>query len=575
MKRIFFYIALFGLFSHSVFSQGKGFGSFDQEKLITDEAQSALKGEQAANTESMIIGDEVIPQYYYVGPGDVLTYANLSNSTTTQYIIISPENSINIPRIGSISVKNLTLSQVKDSIAFYVKKNLPDAIVDVNLHKPRKVMISVTGNLLNPGLFSLPASYRVSTALKSIEKLNSNEQKQPLVLYNLEYSQDNQRRIEKEYFGTGISYNLDYSSRYITSIYQDGRSSNVDLEGAKLTQIFELNPYIRENQLLIIPFTKNNFECISITGAVNRPAKIPFKAGDKASFLLKAGYGFTSEADLDNIKIIYPDNTEKALKYDTKTETIIEDFTLEAGCGIIVPIIKKKNIDKSGFISISGEVVKPGTYFIEPNKTKLKDIVHIAGGFSKEAYLPLAYIIRNDGKQTINKFDNNYYEFFKMSDLTLDDTTRLKFNLTNSLPVVSCNFSDCFVNNSESDNITLQDGDAIFVPKNPKMVYIFGYVKKPGYVPYEEGKTMEWYLKQAGGVTKGGKESRARIIRGINNSWVEGDKDVFVYAGDRIYVPTTPDLPPGVEAQNYSLIFTGVSTLVTVTYLILTLLKNN
>jgi len=159
------------------------------------------------------------------------------------------------------------------------------------------------------------------------------------------------------------------------------------------------------------------------------------------------------------------------------------------------------------------------------------------------------------------------------SDLFLEDTTRLKYNLISSKNIVSCSFSDLFVNNSEKDNVILLDGDAIIIPQNPRTVYIFGYVYKPGYLSYQEGKTLDWYIEQAGGITKGGRESRARIIRGTNNSWIDGDDDVFVYAGDKIYIPTSPDMPPGTDIQSYSLIFTGISTLVTVTYLILTLVN--
>ncbi len=575
MKKISIFILFLGLISANLLSQIKGFGSIDQEKLLQDEVQSSLKADQLSGNEAFIIGDEVEPKYYYVGPGDIISFMNLSTSVKTEYIVVSPEASIIIPRIGEISVKNLTLAQVKDSILFYTKRHNSNANVSISLYRPRKVMISVKGNLLNPGIFSLPASYRVSTALKSIEKLNSNEQKQPQVLYNLELSQDNIRKMEREYAGSGIGTELDYSSRFATVINKDGTYNNVDFEAAKINQEFELDPYIRENQQILVPYTKTGTEYISITGAVNRPARIPFKKGDKAEFLLKSGFGFTSVADMDNIKLMYPDNSEKILKYNPTTNTLEENYTLESGCGIIVPIIKTQKNVSSGFVSVSGEINKPGTYFIVPNKTKVKDIIDQAGGFTTDAYLPLAYIIRNDGKQTVNKFDNNFFELFKMSDLTLDDTMRLKYNISSRLPIVSCNFSDLYVNNSEADNVVLQDGDAVFVPKNPKMVYIFGFVKKPGYVPYSEAKTIEWYIEQAGGVTKGGKESRARIIRGINNSWIEGDDEVFVYAGDRIYIPTSPDLPPGVEAQNYSLIFTGVSTLVTVTYLILSLMKNN
>jgi len=183
-------------------------------------------------------------------------------------------------------------------------------------------------------------------------------------------------------------------------------------------------------------------------------------------------------------------------------------------------------------------------------------------------------VFRADGNNEVTKFDDSYQEFFRTSDLTMEDSTRVKNNIYYSLPIVSCNFADLFVNNSNEDNVKLKSGDLISVPKCPKTIYVFGYVNQPGYVDYEPGKTMEWYINRAGGVTKGGKQGRARIIRGNNNAWVEGDDNVFVFAGDRIFVPTAPDLPPGTEIQTYSMLISGVFALISIASLIFQMTKD-
>ena len=93
---------------------------FDMTKLMQ---QNAPSGSELLRTELLPSDNIVDPISYRVGPGDVLSIQILSGNATEQYLSITPENSLLIPRIGEVSLLGKTLSQAKDTI-IKVMKNL-------------------------------------------------------------------------------------------------------------------------------------------------------------------------------------------------------------------------------------------------------------------------------------------------------------------------------------------------------------------------------------------------------------------------------------------------------------------
>ena len=343
---------------------------------------------------------------------------------------------------------------------------------------------------------------------------------------------------------------------------------------AKVRNDVNFDPYISENDRIIIPFEDNTANYVSVGGAVMKPGVIPWKKGDLISDIYKMAGGASQDADLSQIVLKNAAGTSDNISV-SDSGTVINDKEIGAGSGISVGFkqISAVKGEALAFVTIKGEVAKPGIYEITPGTTRIKDVIEMAGGFTREAYLPLGTIMRDDGKAEISRTNSAYYDFFRTSDLTMNDSARVKNALGVVMPTVSCNMAELYTDTTGYSNVKMQNGDYVNIPKCPKTVYIFGYVKNPGYIDVQEGKTLDWYLQRAGGVSKGGKKARARIIRGNNGTWAANDKDTFVYAGDKIYVPTSPDLPPGTEIQTYSLIVTALISVISVTINILNYLK--
>lgn len=71
-------------------------------------------------------------------------------------------------------------------------------------------------------------------------------------------------------------------------------------------------------------------------------------------------------------------------------------------------------------------------------------------------------------------------------------------------------------------NIDLQDGDTIFVPK-AQTFYVNGQVKNPGSYVYEPGMTILQAISLAGGLTDRGSDRGIRVIRIVKGKRVEVD----------------------------------------------------
>ena len=546
----------------------KGENPFEIERQLQQEFSKTFGDELLRTGTAIPVGNAIFPEFYIIGPNDILSLSInpiLSYPLTLQ---VSPSSSVLIPRFGEISLANLTLKAAKDSIENFLKKRNPNITVELTLTKSRLSLISIKGNVIFPNTYVMPATFQVSSAVDYANKVNLNEISQTQYSIIRKYNEQNKDRFKT--FSEGKIMPISkYYSRNILLLRNDGTSINVDIEKSKVTNNPSYNPYIREGDEIIVPYEMNDYPQISIAGEVNRPITLPYKDGDSISTLLKFGYGFTSKADLNNVKL-YQGNQVINLKVDTQGNLLSPDAPIQAGAVIVVGNKHSKQSEQLGVISVYGEVNKPGVYLFETNKSKVKDIIEMAGGFTAEAYLPLARIYRfNKNDEYQMDISRLYNESFQYSNLTLEDTTRFLIDMHYPKNYVSCDFDLLFNKNDENNNVTLKAGDVIYVPKHPKQVYVFGQVKNPGYVEFVPNKPMEYYIEKAGGYADGAVKSRARIIRGRNLVWDKPGEGITVNAGDQVYVPRDPDIPVWLEIQKwgaYAAIVGAAAALINILY---------
>ncbi len=544
-----------------VYSQVAGVSSYDTKEMLQMEMDNQL-GSEGMSLEAMPVGNAINPDFYTLGPGDVISLQIFPIQNSPKSLTVSGDYSILLPRIGEVVLKGLTLNQLRDTINFLYKAKSSSSKAYVNLKEARKCIVSIKGNVLSPAIYTLPSSYQVSTAVAFANQLGKLAGVPIVAVEALVQVQEKQREADRLFSETGIPSKPLYWSRNVTLLRNDGTSVQIDLEKAILNNDIDNDPYVREGDQIIVPFDQQYFNQISISGAVSRPVVLPYKSGDKVSILLKFGYGLTDAADLDNIFLFMPESKKRVkLSIDRNLNLLSEDFEIEPGSTIIVGQTLSYKKSDYGTVSVKGFVNSPGNYLIKLGETRLRDIIEMSGGFTADAYLPLGRIIRRDYKQqSLSDPRQETYETMQYSDLKMDDTVRYYIDMKYKQPLVSTDFYEAFEKNSEIHNVLLYDGDVIEIPNNPGKVRVFGQVKNPGFVEFQPGKTMNWYVDRAGGFAEGSQPYRARIIRGRTQVWLEGTDEVFVYAGDQIYVPRVPDETTAVQLQRYAVYASIVAT---------------
>jgi polysaccharide export outer membrane protein len=100
------------------------------------------------------------------------------------------------------------------------------------------------------------------------------------------------------------------------------------------------------------------------------------------------------------------------------------------------------------------------------------------------------------------------------------------------------NLKDLQSGAAATQNVTLRDGDTVFVAR-AELTYVLGQVKNPGSYPIRSDTTVLQALSLAGGVTSTGAMNRTRVIRagGDGATEVKVKLTDIVQPGDTIMVP--------------------------------------
>lgn len=104
---------------------------------------------------------------------------------------------------------------------------------------------------------------------------------------------------------------------------------------------------------------------------------------------------------------------------------------------------------------------------------------------------------------------------------------------------ITVNLSDLMENGQLSQNLSIMNGDNIFIPKK-KVFYVTGEVKSPDAYTYMKGLTVIQALTKAGGFSSKAAPGRIRIIRSVDGKEQLLEKvnmDERVQPNDVIVVP--------------------------------------
>jgi protein involved in polysaccharide export with SLBB domain len=460
---------------------------------------------------------------YMLDVGDVLQIQLVGQNSDIDDFLISSDGSINIPDIGKIIVAGLSLNDTSELIKSKVNTAFIGTEAFISLSEIRDVNILVTGNAVNPGIYTLTGNSNILQALLA---------------------------------AGGIS---DFGSlREINLIRDEVVVETLDIYDLLIEGKYSIKKRLRSGDVVFVEARKN---IVTIDGAINRPAKYEALDGQKLISIISYANGINRIADLENISL------ERMVDGSLRTISVPNDSYFEA--------IDVQDGDSIYFreypyrqAKISGAVLKPGSYTMAAGQT-INDLIEKAGGYTENAYQFGAIYLNEDAKK-INELSKEilYQEFLDtiiaasqqgLGDLTpvVKLTEEIKNTAANGRVVIN------LLNDQSADLYNIKEGDELFVPERNNVVYVYGETSSEGAVMYSDNQDVEYFVEKSGGYKKFADNESIYILHPNGESQLYRSKrsvferspksEIKIYPGSIIFVPKALDesAPRRIAAQAY------------------------
>ncbi len=516
-----------------------------QKQLVTDlKPNFDLDKEALARKlrEGVLLDGPVNPANYYVGPGDLLQVDVVGKFSSSIPLTVNPEGFIALSGSGLVSVKGLTLKEVKEKLAEILGEKFLDSEISVSLLAPRLFSVYVGGIVDNPGNYYAAAVHRVDQVLYMANLSVKDQIEINMLKKQKEQTIANPSIIEYFNFYTPESQKKKMSLRNIRVLRENGDTLHADLMLFYATGNKKYNPLLTEGDRVVVPveFTENN--TVSISGAVNLDGEYEYTPYDSLTTLVEIALGLAGDADTEHFDYFTfdagaGDYKHLVVNYKAISEGTANDIALKPGDRIVVRKVRPEAEISS--VTIRGEVMNPGKYPVVKGKTRISDVLEYCGGFTKNASLKETKVFRSEQSELDPaEYNPDYQRLMQMRLKDFDSRERRNFNLDAVLKrdFLSIDFEKLVNNNDNEQNILIEAGDIIMVPPTTNTVFVHGQVRKSGYIEYNKEFEFDNYIEIAGGYTDAAIEGEVMVIKSGTLEWIDPD-DTEIEAGDIIYVP--------------------------------------
>lgn len=188
-------------------------------------------------------------------------------------------------------------------------------------------------------------------------------------------------------------------------------------------------------------------------------------------------------------------------------------------------------------ITVTGEVNYEGAFTLEKKNLRLTDAIKMAGGVTEDAYIKGARLIRQMSpeeqirKEAVLKNLRNTME-------KNDSIAWEKMEMDNTYPI-GIDLEKALAEPGGRYDVVLRENDRIDIPEYNGTVTISGDVQFPNTVTYVEGKSIKWYIENAGGYSESAKKKKTFIV--YQNGLMDKGKGAEVEPGSEIIVPSKKD----------------------------------
>lgn len=472
---------------------------------------------------------------YLVGPGDVLQVYVWGEFDKAYMLQVDPEGKVIIPTVGVYYLADQTLTRCKKILEDAARGKYPGVPITTSLVSMRLYTVYVSGGVLREGAQVVQPTTRVSDLIARaggyLDELRG-------ATFEEEVDGKTVRRVRQ-------IQNRPAGRRSIELRHADGTQQVVDLDMFNATGHLEMNPYVRMGDVVYVGFRQAE---AYVYGAVNQEGVQELRPGDTVGDVVALANGLRYEVPIDRVEvwrfregtenievIVLGDEADPAKPLDLSTAM---KFPLQHKDTVYLRA--RSNWQRSARVVITGEVKYQGRYQIYPGITRLRDLVETAGGFTPNASLTSARMVRGKQRKTLDpELDRlrRLQAVTGLADMSPEDRAYLKTKGRQERGRVAVDFERLFLRNDETQNVVLEEGDVVVVPPIRRTVTMSGQVRKPGLIDFEPGKTVGFYMAKAGGFAYNANKSGSRVIRARTNARERLDGNTILEPGDEIWVP--------------------------------------
>ena len=325
---------------------------------------------------------------------------------------------------------------------------------------------------------------------------------------------------------------------------------------------------LKENDVLFIPTRQEKMEerTLTIRGEVQYPGTYKYADNETLEdFVLQAG-GLTDKASTVNVMVSRRVSDAKALAPDSLiaknyTLSLKDGFVIDGTPGFVlmpfdeVVIRKSPAYSEQKNVSVDGEVMFSGTYTLDRRNARLSDLFKKSGGATAQAYIKGARLIRRateiekDRMRAVLKMQREQQQKNLLQLAASSNSSNLqqaaqgaqsaeleKFNVPDEYPV-GIDLEAALKNPGCDADVILREGDRLVVPQYNGTVKINGAVMYANTVAYEKGKSLSYYINEAGGFASDAQKSKTYIIY-MNGKVAKVGNGTKVQPGCEIVVPS-------------------------------------
>lgn len=336
----------------------------------------------------------------------------------------------------------------------------------------------------------------------------------------------------------------------------------VDIDGIMNGRVADIP--LKPNDVLFVPTKQSMMEeqTITIHGEVFFPGKYKYAANQTIEdFILQAG-GLKETASMMKVDVSRRIMNPKATEVDSiiahnYSFTIKEGFVVDGEAGFTLQPFDQVYVRRSpgSFeqqnVEVVGEVLFEGSYALSTRTPRLSDLIRACGGVTDRAYIKGAKIMRKYNEAEIERLKEIQDKAREQAELNLqeliaksgnasmanmrNDRQLEKYKIDESYPV-GIELDKALDKPGSDFDIVLREGDKLIVPEYNGTVKVNGEVMNANTVAYREGKSVSYYIDQAGGFSSNAKKSQTYIIY-MNGNMAKVGHNAKVMPGCEIVVP--------------------------------------